>query len=208
MDQNFQTSFIPKKPMIEQRATPSRRVGLLTVIAFFIFFSVIWASGGLYFWKKNLTTSIAKMNNDLNLSKNRFESSKITELQNLDKRLRASSEILSKHVTIPPIFDVLQAVTMKSVRYTNFSYDIDEKNSKVTVRMKGQAVGYRSIALQADLFTKNKHLIDPIFSNLSLDEKGNVLFDLDFSVDPTFVNYKQVLANQSTNVSDIETSNE
>ena len=58
--------------------------------------------------------------------------------------------------------------------------------------MSGAAVGYRSIALQADLFSQNKNIIDPSFSNLSLDEKGNVLFDLEFGVDSSFVNYQQV----------------
>ena len=59
--------------------------------------------------------------------------------------------------------------------------------------MSGLAVGYRSIALQSDLLAKEKNFIDPVFSNLVLDEKGNVLFDLEFSVDPSFVDYKQML---------------
>ena len=65
--------------------------------------------------------------------------------------------------------------------------------------MSGQAVGYRSVALQSDLFAKNKYFLDPVFSNLSLDEKGNVLFDLDFSVDLNFVNYKRTLLTESEN---------
>ena len=69
--------------------------------------------------------------------------------------------------------------------------------------MSGQAIGYRSIALQADLFAKNKNLIDPVFSNLSLDDKGNVLFDLTFSVDQSFVNYKQVVKRESSSLSKI-----
>ena len=64
---------------------------------------------------------------------------------------------------------------------------------KVIIKMSGVAVGYRSIALQSDLFTRNKNLIDPVFSNLTLDNTGNVLFDLEFSVDPSFVDYKQML---------------
>ena len=69
----------------------------------------------------------------------------------------------------------------------------------VDVAMKGQAVGYRSIALQSDLFAQNKQLIDPVFSNLTLDNKGNVLFDLQFSVDPTFIDYKKMLAENNLN---------
>ena len=61
--------------------------------------------------------------------------------------------------------------------------------------------GYRSIALQSDLFSKNKNFIDPIFSNLSLDDKGNVLFDLGFSVDMNFLAYKQVIKTEKDNSS-------
>ena len=66
----------------------------------------------------------------------------------------------------------------------------------------GKNTGYTAIALQSDLFSSDKYkkyIIDPVFSNLSLDDKGNVLFDLEFSVDPTFIDYKQMLKTQSSN---------
>jgi len=194
MDQNFQTSFIPKKPMIEQRAIASRPISLFTVIAIFFFFAVILGTGALYFYNGILAKNITQMENDLTLAKNRFEPSKIVQLQVLDKRLNASSEILSKHIAISPIFKALQDITMKTVGYTKFSYDFDgSKNAKILIKISGIAVGYRSVALQSDLFAKNKYLIDPVFSNLLLDDKGNVLFDLEFSVDPNFVDYKKTL---------------
>ena len=193
MEQNFQTSFIPKKPMIEERASASRPVGFLTIISIFIFFTVVITTGGLYFYKGVLAKNITKMENDLNLAKNRFEPSKIVQLQILDKRLKASNEILSKHISISPIFKALQAITMKTIGYTKFSYYVDDIDGRMVVKMSGVAVGYRSVALQSDLFAKNQNLIDPVFSNLSLDDKGNVLFDLEFSVDPNFVNYKKML---------------
>ena len=201
MEPNFQTSFIPKKPIVEERAVPARSVGILAIISIFILFTVILATSGLYLYKASLVKNIAKMENDLNLAKNRFEPSKITELQLLDKRLRAASEILSRHIAITPVFQVLQDITMKTVRYTKFSYDFgdvkDAKNVRVIIKLSGQAVGYRSVALQSDLFAKNKNLIDPVFSNLALDDKGNVLFDLEFLVDPALVDYRQMLLTQS-----------
>lgn len=199
MEPNFQTSFIPKRPMIEKRAVPARSVGILDIIAIFILFVVLLGTGALYFYKGSLTTNITQRQIDLDKAKNRFEPAKITELQLLDKRLRASSEILSNHTTILPIFQELSAITMKTVRYTKFSYSIGtEKNAKLAVQMSGIAVGYRSVALQADLFTsKGKNFINPIFSNLTLDNSGNILFDLNFSIDPAFVNYKATLLSQS-----------
>jgi hypothetical protein len=84
---------------------------------------------------------------------------------------------------------------MKTVRYTKFGYILgeDPQHSRITIKMNGTAIGYRSVALQSDLFTENKNLIDPVFSNLTLDDKGNVNFDLEFSVDPSFVDYKTML---------------
>ena len=198
MDQNFQTSFIPQKPIVKERAISARPISFLLIASLFILFAVLLATGGLYFYKTIVINDIAKMEENLTRAKNRFEPSKITELQTLDKRLRASSEILSKHITVTPIFSALEQLTMKTVRYTKFSYEFGaDKNITIHIKMSGQAIGYRSIALQSDLFAKNKNLIDPIFSNLTLDNSGNVLFDLDFSVDPGFVNYQQTLLTQS-----------
>jgi len=194
MEPNFQTSFIPKKPIVKERAVSARPVGFLFIISLFVLLAVLLATAGLYFYKKIVTKNIADMENTLTLAKNRFEPSKINELQVLDKRLRASSEILKKHIIITPVFNALSELTMKTVRYTKFSYDLGtSKNATVSIKMSGVAIGYRSVALQSDLFTKNKNLIDPVFSNLTLDNLGNVIFDLEFSVDPIFVNYQQTL---------------
>jgi len=198
MEQNFQTSFIPKKPILREEAVASRPVSIFLVISLFIFFTTLLAIGGLYFYKTMVAKKILDLENTLNLAKNRFEPSKITELQVLDKRLMAASEILSKHVTVLPIFKALEQLTMKTVRFTKFDYSLGtEERATINVKMSGVAIGYRSIALQSDLFAKNKNLIDPIFSNLTLDNNGNVVFDLEFSVEPNFVNYQQALIAQS-----------
>lgn len=205
MEPNFQTSFIPKKPIVQERVAPVKFFGFFHIVATLFLFFVVLFTLGLYFYRGVLTKNIEGMVNTLNLAKNRFEPSKITEFQILDKRLQASSEILFNHIVVTPIFEALSEITMKTVRYTKFSYDLgsasagqngQEKNKKISVKMSGVAIGYRSIALQADLFnTKDigKNFIQPVFSNLTLDDKGNVLFDLQFSVDPSFVDYKQML---------------
>lgn len=197
MDQNFQTSFIPKKPIVEDRPRSGKPVGFILVISVLIFLSMVASAGGVYFYKSIVTKNIADMENNLNIAKNRFEPSKITQLQVLDKRLKASNEILAKHIAVSPIFKALSEITMKSVRYTKFGYDVgSSKEARIVIKLSGQASRYSSVALQSDLFKKNKNLIDPVFSNLALDDKGNVLFDLEFSVDPHFVDYKQTVEDE------------
>ena len=202
MERDFQTSFIPKKPVTPERVVTSRPTSLLTVISIFILFTVLLASGGLYFYKSLLDKNVLSMQANLELAKNRFEPSKIVQLQVLDSRLKSATEILSNHVAVSPIFKILQDVTMKTVGYTKFSYTLGaDKGNMVHVQMSGVAIGYRSVALQADLFAQNKFLIDPVFSNLSLDNNGNVVFDLNFSVEPSLVNYKKNLLTESTGAS-------
>jgi len=198
MEPNFQTSFIPKKPMLNEEVRhSSRSVSLLALIAFFIFFTMLIATGGLYLYKGALAKGIEKMKGELAAAKNRFEPSRIENLQKLDERLRVADQVLSRHIAASPIFKALGEITMKSVRYTQFAYALDDKSSRINVKLEGLATGYRAIALQSDLFAKNKNLIDPVFSNLSLDDRGNVTFALEFSVDPSFVSYREVLKRES-----------
>ena len=209
MDQNFQTSFIPKKPMIEEPIrNVSRPISVFLVFSIFIFITMLLATGGLYFYQGILEKNIAQMKVDLEKAKNRFELSKITELQTLDKRLKASTEILKSHVAVSPIFDALSKITIKTIRYTKFSYAFDNTDkSKVLIKMSGQASwtqGYKAIALQSDIFSGDneykKLLIDPVFSGLTPDTKGNILFDLDFSVDRGLVDYNKMIQVDNTPV--------
>lgn len=203
MDQNFQTSFIPKKPIVEEKRPvgSSSSVGLFSVISIFIFFTMAVGTGGLYFYKISQEKRLKSMQDDLVLARNRFEPSRIADLKVLDKRLSAATTVLNNHVAVSPIFQALGDLTMKSVRYTKFSYTLNE--GKVNVKMSGQAVGYRSIALQADLLSKSKYFLDPVFSNLQLDNKGNVLFELVFSVSHDFVDYAQMLKTENANTGDV-----
>ena len=67
MDQNFQTSFIPKKPIVEERSSPSRPIGFLTIISIFVFFTMALSVGGVYFYKSILAKQITELGNNGNL---------------------------------------------------------------------------------------------------------------------------------------------
>jgi hypothetical protein len=194
MEQNFQTSFIPKKPIVQERASSSRPINIFMIGAILILIIVLLGTGALYFYQISLNKQIASMQASLTAAKDSFEPTKISELQLLDKRLRASTEILSNHITITPVFNELQNITMQTVRYTKFDYELGATSgANINIKMSGIATGYRSVALQSDLFNQDKNLINPVFSNLTVDNNGNVLFDLDFSVAPSFVNYQKSL---------------
>ncbi len=65
----------------------------------------------------------------------------------------------------------------------------DEETGRLEVLMSGEARGYTSIASQSDIFTENKFIRNPIFSNLNLTDTGYVAFDVSFTVDESFIRY-------------------
>jgi hypothetical protein len=194
MEQNFQTSFIPKQSVIEEREKAAPRIGIFLVVAIIVFLTMVIASAGLYFYKTVTLKSIQNKEETLTAAKERFEPSKVVQLQTFNKRLRAASEVLSQHVAVSPIFQALGEITMKTVRYTSFNYILaGDGEPLVKVTMSGEGVGYRSIALQSDLFSQTKYFIDPVFSNLNLTQNGNVSFDLEFRVEPSFLDYQELV---------------
>src|SRR3990172_1082631 len=200
MDPNIpQTSFIPKQLVREEKAINVRSFSLINFVVTIIFFSSLAAAAGLYFYKGILESSIQDMNISLTRAKAKFEPGLITDLQVLDKRLNSSKEILSKHISISPIFRSLESLTLKSVRFSKFAYEIpNDKDRKIEVKMSGQTSpqgGYRSIALESNKLAENKYFTDIIFSNLSLTQSGGVSFDLTFSVDLNFLNFEKSVAN-------------
>lgn len=192
MDNNFQTSFIPKKPLAEERVPREKSVNIFSFLATIIFFTSLVTAGGVYFYKIVLTKQVATMSDQLNIAKEAYDPNLITELQNLDKRINASEEILSNHIALSPLFKSLQQLTLKTIRFTKFDYSVSTENSSnINVKMTGttRGNGYEPIALQAELLKKNKYIKDPVFSNLNLDDRGGVTFDLVFTVDRSFLSY-------------------
>jgi len=191
MDNNFQTSFIPKKPLAEDRVPVVAHTSLFSFIATLVFFASLASAAGMYFYKASLAKNIATMNTELVTARNSFEPSLITQLQTLDRRITDASALLNAHIVVSPIFAALQLNTLKTIQFTKFSYVTPtDPTAPVIVHMSGRARDYASIALQSDQLATNKNIHNSIFSNLALDEAtGTVSFDLVFTVDADLVRF-------------------
>jgi hypothetical protein len=164
MDNNFQTSFIPKKALAEDRTATRRRVSLYGLIAGFIFFGALISAAATYFYKGSLTTQIASMSSQLDAARNAFEPSLINELQRLDRRIGSAETLLSNHIVVSPVFTALQSNTLKSIQFTKFSYVTPpDPGAPVSIKITGRARDYTSIALESDQLSKNKDIHKYIF---------------------------------------------
>lgn len=188
---NQTTSFIPQKPLENKVESSGSQTSIFLVASIFIFIISLVATGSVYFYKSLLNKKIENMSASLEKAKAAFEPALILELKKLNSRIDASSSIMAKHMAASQVFELLEELTLKSIRYKKFGYSTT--NEKITVSVSGEAKNYSSVALQSSILGKSPYIKDPIFSNLSLDNKGNVNFDLTAYVDPSLVSYSAAL---------------
>jgi hypothetical protein len=209
-----QTSFIPKRTLDTQpRIVRADTVSIFTVLSTLIFFLTLIAGGGIFFWQKTLTTQVKEVEDTLIKERERFSEDVIQELADLSNRLQGSKMLLENRLYTSKIFELLNQNTIKTVRFGKFSIDpalVDK--TKLKMMVSGQAKDYASVALQSEVFSKlDTAVIDYEFSNLTLDQSGNVLFDMSATIDKRAVgfdavletiDYSQSLANQNIRRSD------
>jgi len=202
MDNSFQTSFIPKKP-IETSTSHIKEHGKsaknpLMILALPLFIITVLICGGCYFYKSYLTKQKESLSSNIEQIKNGFDENTITSLSLFNKRIEASKQILADHTSVSPIFTLIGDATIPAVWFSNF---LEEKTDGNTiVKLSGVSNDFRSVAIQADTFnnTKNsKYFKNVVFSDINRDLNNNkVTFDVEFKVDPSVLSYSDVSNNQ------------
>jgi hypothetical protein len=198
MEQNIHTSFIPKKSLstVSQRERKSDNIGIIFMLTLIIFIGAIAIAISAFLYQQFLLQSIEKKKASLELAQGRFEPALIEKMSRLDIRMQSAENILSKHKAVSSFFQLLEENTLVSIQFENLSYKTDETTSRVSVSMKGTASNFNSVALQSDIFGKNKFIQESIFSNLNLDNKGSVIFDFTAFIDPRLISYENTLSSQ------------
>lgn len=192
MEGKLQTSFIPKQPLVENRATKApTSTGLFSIIGWFIFIVVVLASVGVYAYEQYLTKSIDSKNTDLSNRIKSFDPATVDHFVKLDARLQAAQTILNNHLAVSTLLDLIGKDTIQSVQFTDLKYNYDN-GGKISLSLNGKAPDFASIALQSDTFSAQPFLHNQIFSGLGLDQDGGVLFRFTASIDPSSLQYKGV----------------
>ncbi len=198
MEPSIPTSFIPKRP-IESSAAPaphrSRSVGLLSVITALVVIGTVLAFAGVYLYQKQLVSQKAKLEQSIGDARDGIGTEFVTDMKRLDARISGVKELIKNHIVVTPIFQALEATTLHSVQYREFGYSIKSdpstKTDSLVVDLSGTARNYASIALQSDAFSPNTLIKNPVFSNLTVDDKSRTInFRLTFSVDMADLSYQ------------------
>ena len=189
------TSFIPKQTMAKvPMAISAHRTfaGGATAVSIFLAITAIIAYGGLFVYRSVLENQIDDLAASLGRARGAFETNLITELQTVDGRLITGDMLLKQHRALSPLFTLLEESTVQTIRYNNFALKA-ESGGVYSVTLRGEADDYASIALQSDIFSKNKYIQEHIFSNLTLNQDGRVSFDFSAKINAMLLLYGQAV---------------
>lgn len=189
VDTGIPASFIPHDTSV---ARPSLRGGgglgdLLLLVAIVIFVASAALAVGVFLYGQYLVTENTAKLAQLERAKEGFQPALIQQLTRLDDRMHAADRVLSAHIAPSIFFKALEEATLQTVSFQTLDFQAVE-NQNLTVKIVGVAESVNSIALQADLFSKNGVITNPIFSNIARQPDG-VHFNLTAVVNPSAINF-------------------
>ena len=194
METGIRTSFIPKAALTSAPKPRKEGMGFLVFLGMLAFIVSLLGWLAAYTYNSLVARDVATLEASINKAKEAFDPARLKVFENLDRRLRAAETLLTSHKSVEPLFTLLDSLTLKSVRFTNFSY-VDSTTAG-TVRLSGEALDFQSVALQALEFSKDSRIINPIFSNLGVDPKsGRIRFDVSFNVSESLTRYQVPIGN-------------
>ncbi len=195
MEPKFQTSFIPKSPVISAAGpkVSAMRGGtnIFSVIATIFFIVTLVVSGGLFIYKRMLQSQIAAADTSLTAAREAFQPEKIQELIDANSRITAARGLLNKHIAVSGLLTLLQSLTVKNLRFDNLVY-MNAAGKGPTLSMDAEAQNYNALAEQENIFAGNEFLRNEAFSNFTLSDNGTVKAQFFANLDPGLVSYKKL----------------
>lgn len=203
METKFQTSFIPKKPLISDPKTAVVKHGgtsVLMILGSLLFIVSLGSAVACVVWKNMLMKSQETYKAQLIDSEKRFDIASIENLKKVNTKIDTGKMLLKNHLSVSAIFPIINQLIIESVRINSFEFLAPEKGlDGVKITMRGIAKDYNSIAFQSDVFGSsekygtNKIIKNPIVADMSEDSSGGISFSFSGTLNSGELSYEKVL---------------
>ena len=191
-------SFIPHDTAVV--STRARSGGGLNDLLLLCGIVLLIASGalavGVFLYAQFLQTQSASKVAQLQRAEAAFEPALVEQITRLDDRMHAADTILADHLAPTAFFQALNQATLQTISFSSLDLEAPDPQH-ISLKMQGVAQSVNSIALQAELFSKNGVISSPIFSGIARSVDG-VHFELSAVVNPAALNYSQFVASAAS----------
>ncbi len=187
-----QSSFIPRES-VGMRPRRETTMGVMMTISLIIVGLSLFLFAGAYSYHYVLDLQINKscagdgsacgLKATVENTRRELGIENINRYNRLDKKMKVAESLINGHTTMVPLFELLERLTLHSVRYTK----IDLDGSRVF--LEGVALTYTDLAAQLKVLESSNSVRGAVFSNLGLDTAGNVTFSLELSPVSSLLTY-------------------
>lgn len=193
MEPKFKTSFIPKKqiagPLPGSAVDRLAGFNFITLLATVIFIATVLLLAGLVLYKYSLKATIDRQYVNLQTARESFDENLVAQATRLNKRIIAAEKILANHIAPSEIFTLLQKSTLQTVSLNKLTFS-DNVDGEIMLEASGEGSSFRSIVLQSDEYGRSGFMRDVLFSGLEPNERGNVDFTFEATLEPKLIFYK------------------
>lgn len=227
METQFQTSFIPKKPLpsvgtagvsigVPTRLKPSRAGSWLLNIGILLFVVSLGAGGAVYAWKTVLSRNQESYKQQLADRQKQFNPALIQQLKQANTKIDSAKQILSSHIALSNIFDIISRLTIEKVRFLSMDattpsiggaqgangQQAGANSSDVQFTLTGYGANLSAVAFQAEVLGELEKyglqsiVKNPVVSEPAIDENGLVSFSFTAEIDPANLIYMKGTSQQ------------
>lgn len=130
METKFQTSFIPKKPILAQENIHIHSpTSLVMVIGAFLFIVSIGAAIFTFVAKAILLKTQEQSKIDLAENEKRFNLPLIEELKKANLKIDLANQLLKNHVAVSEALAIVSGLTAEKVRFSSFDFSAGSSDS-------------------------------------------------------------------------------
>lgn len=190
------TAFIPRKSVTDVSLSGSSRASIvsLVIVAFFVICCIIGAA--VFAYDMLLTNTIEKRQEALTKFQEELKQPIVKEIKTVAARLDSAENRLKNHMAFSQVFDKLNEITLRNVRWRSFRFEF--QSNTILLTLDGEAKTFASVALQADEFNKQPLFVSPIISNLNAgsDASAGARFSFRSTINPSLLSYDTFIADQ------------
>lgn len=183
------SSFIPKEETKDGGIKALKSINFVFLVSATIFVITVVSALGVFLYKRYIQNKLQESEIMITREEGNLDIPSIKKLSRLDKRLKVAEKLLSNHINLSLLFDELEKSTLKNVQFK--SLDFTMSGDAIDISMKGVARSYSTIVLQSDAFGESPYVKNPVFSNLDVNDEGDVVFDFSASLDREIISYKK-----------------
>ncbi len=203
MEVKMQTSFIPKRPIVES-PTRGSGISLFLLLAIIVFIVSIAMAVGVWLWQQSLTQKIEKDITDLDAAKKSYVDGSIEDLIRFNDRIEVSKTLLTNHLAVSHVFTLLEKNILRNIRLKTLKLSTGNASTglagagtkEIKIDLSGTAVDYDALSKQSDVLGTGEirdFVLHPVVSDFNPTVEGGVAFNFSAAINPALLSYEKGL---------------